>query len=642
MTCTGNGGKMIQSIMKIGKWVKKNEDSGDLIRDFIQNPNEKGNISKVFEIVLKHHEKGFVYEKINVSEFSETRLIKYLYRHGSSRGADVTPTSKFAGDMEKTFKKKILKCIGDIEKEKTSIGLTSDEQKIITQINKVLSASEKDIIISLQKQLEDIDQKKGSILTLAFTGNGDKHYIGDMELFRKILGNKAKEKYYKKHGKKSLGQDQICSVCHENQKEVYGFVNTYNFYTVDKPGFVSGGFKQQDAWKNYPVCYNCAVNLEQGKKYLSENLSFNFYGFNYLLIPKFITGRLIEESMGILEDAFEQKASEILKSGFEKKFRYRLTSAENEIFDLISEQEDYISFDFLFYVEKQAALNVLLHIEDVLPSRLRRLFQIKAHVDQIDIFKRVKPDKNTDKNDEGKRLVFNFGILRDFFPLISKKRTYDKNFLELAGKIFSHKAIDYNFIMQAIVRKIRPVFINNKSTEILCLKGCMLLNFLAELGILSKGGVKMDIKIIDDLKKSFSSEDKTYSEKIERFFSAHGGFFDCAPKKACFLTGVLVRKVLNIQFKEKNATPFQKKLHGLRLSESVMKNISKEAQAKLEQYKKNYYRELETVISQYMTVGDKNWPITNDEISFYFTTGMNLADLFKTEKEEEDNDGSDK
>ena len=623
--------------MKIGRWARKNDDSEDLIRDLIQNPNEKGNISKVFEIFLKQQGKGFVYEKVNVSEFSETRLMKYLYRHGSSRGSDVTPTSKFAGDMKKTFKNKIHKCIGDIEKEKTSIGLTSDEQKIITQINKALSASEKDIIINLQKQIADIDQKEGSILTLVFSGNKGKRYIGDMELFRKILQNKGKEKYYKKHGKESLGQDQTCSVCHEKQKEVYGFVNTYNFYTVDKPGFVSGGFKQQDAWKNYPVCCNCAVNMEQGKKYLAENLSFSFYGFNYLLIPKFITGRLIEESMEILEYAFEQKASEILKSGFEKKFRYCLTDAENEILGLISEQEDYISFDFLFYAEKQAAFNILLHIEDVLPSRLKRLFQIKTHIDQIDIFKRVK----TDKKDEEKRLVFNFGVLRDFFPLISKKRTYDKNFLELAGKIFSYKPIDYNFVMQAIVRKIRPVFINNKSTEILCLKGYMLLNFLAELGILSKGGVKMDIKIIDDIKKSFSSEDKTYSEKIERFFAAHGGFFDCAPKKACFLTGVLVRKVLNIQFKENNATPFQKKLHGLRLSESIIKNVSKEAQAKLEQYKKNYYRELETIISQYMTIGDKNWPITNDEISFYFTTGMNLADLFKTKKEEEDNDGPD-
>jgi len=636
---------MIHSIMKIGKWVRKNENSEDLIRDFMQNPNEKGNISKVFAIVLKQQKKGFVYDRVNVEEFSETKLIKYLYRHGSSRGSDVTPTSKFAGDMEKTFKNKIHKCIGDIEKEKSSTGLTSDEQRIITQINKALSASEKDIIISLQKQLEDIDQNEGSILTLAFTGNGGKQYIGDMNLFKKILQNKAKEKYYKQYGKKSLGQNQICSVCHEKQKEVYGFVNTYNFYTVDKPGFVSGGFKQQNAWKNYPVCYNCAVNLEQGKKYINQNLSFSFYGFKYLLIPKFITGKFVEESMEILEDAFEQKASEILKSGFDKNFRYRLTSAENEIFDLISEQEDYISFDFLFYAEKQAAFNIILQIEDVLPSRLRRLFQIKDYLDEIDIFKKVK----TDKNNEAKRLVFNFGILRDFFPLISKKRTYDKNFLELAGKIFSHKPIDYNFVMQAMSRKLRQQFINNKSTEILCLKGYMLLNFLAELGILSKGGVKMDIEIIDDLKESFSSEDKTYSEKIEGFFAAHGGFFDCASKKVCFLTGILVRYLINIQKrppvkggKPLSKAPFEKKLQGLRLNEQLIKKLSFEAQNKLEQYNKNYYIKLENIIAQYFVIAGLKWTLTNDEISFYFTTGLNLADLFKTKKEEEDNDGPDK
>jgi CRISPR-associated protein Csh1 len=625
--------------MKIGRWVRKNEDSEGLIRDFIQNPNEKGNIKKVLAIALKQQKNGFVYDRVNVQEFSETKLEQYLYRHGSSRGADVTPTSKFAGDMEKTFKNKIHKCIADIEKEKGSIGLTTDEQKIIIQINKALSVSEKEIIKCLQKQLEDIDKNEGFILTLAFSGNEGRQYIGDMNLFKKVLQNKAKEKYYKQYGKKSLGQDEICSVCHEKQKEVYGFVNTYNFYTVDKPGFVSGGFKQQDAWKNYPVCYNCAVNLEQGKKYLNENLSFSFYGFKYLLIPKFITTRLMEESLEILEDAFEQKASEILKSGFEKRFRYRLTSAENEIFDLISEQEDYISFDFLFYAEKQAAFNILHHIEDVLPSRLKRLFQIKTHIDEIDIFSRVI----TDKNEEGKGLVFNFGVLREFFPLISKKRTYDKNFLELAGKVFSRKLIDYNFVVQAIVRKLKQQFINSKSTEIICLKGYMLLNFLAEFGILSKGGERMEVRPIEELNDSFGSDVTNISGKIEIFFKAHAGFFDNAEKKACFLVGFLVKKLLNIQKRRTQGAkpPFLKKMQGLRLTEPIVKKMSYEAQNKLEQYDENYYHELETAIAQYMVSGGSKWNITNDEISFYFTIGMNLAGLFKSKNEEEDNDGVD-
>ena len=149
----------------------------------------------------------------------------------------------------------------------------------------------------------------------------------------------------------------------------------------------------------------------------------------------------------------------------------------------------------------------------------------------------------------------------------------------------------------------------------------------------------MEIRPIEDLKESFGSEDTSISQKIELFFKAHGGFFDNAAKKACFLVGILTQRLINIQWQEKKATPFRIKLHGLRLTEPLLKKISYEAQNKLEQYKKNYYyRELEGVIAQYMVAGGSGWSLTNDEISFYFTMGMNLAGLFKSKKEEENND----
>ncbi len=63
---------------------------------------------------------------------------------------------------------------------------------------------------------------------------------------------------------------------------------------------------------------------------------------------------------------------------------------------------------------------------------------------------------------------------------------------------------------------------------------------------------------------------------------------------------------------------------------------------KLEQYGKkgkNYYRKLETIIAQYMVTSGGQWnTLTNDEISFYFTMGMNLAGLFKSEKKNEEGD----
>ena len=624
---------MIQAIMKIGQWAGEMDGTKGSIQNFVQNPNEKGNIQKVFTITLSKQNNSWLYKDVEIEEFRQKYLTKYLYRHGSSSGADITPTSKFAGDMKKTFKKKIFRSIDDISREAENLGLDSKERKQVEKIRKALFAAETPIIERLIERSEEIERREGAIITLVFQENKKREYIGDLNLFHKVLMCKAKEKYFKQYGKKSLGNNQMCSVCRKQQAEVYGFVNTYNFYTVDKPGFVSGGFKQQNAWKNYPVCFECAGNLELGKKYLNEKLRFSFYGFRYLLIPKFLSDSIMEETLDVLEDMFEHRATEMIEAGFDQTYINRLTNAEDEIFDLISQEKDYVSFDLLFYREKQSAFNILLHVEDILPSRFKRLFEIKARLDAIDIFR-----KEVSKKDGKRLLIFNFRILRSFFPYVSKTRSYDKHFLELAGKIFSLKPVEYHFIMKAIVTKLRSRFVNDEYIKIDCLSGYLLLNYLGGLGILRKGGVGMEIKLIEDLKENFGSEDTSVSQKIELFFKAHSGFFDNAAKKACFLVGILAQKLINIQWREKNATPFRTKLYGLRLTEPLLKKISYEAQNKLEQYKKNYYRELEGVIAQYMVAGGSGWSLTNDEISFYFTMGMNLASLFKLKKEEENND----
>ena len=624
---------MIQAIMKIGKWAGERDGTIGSIENFIQNPNEKGNIKKVLTIALRKQDDCLTYKDVDIEEFRQKYLVKYLYRRGSPNGADVTPTSKYTGDIKRTFKKKIVQSIQDITKEGKNLGLDSDEQERVRMIYDALSSNEDSITKRLIERAEEIEKGEGAIITLVFLENGGKQYIGDIYLFHKTLSSKAKEKYFKQYGKEALGNNRMCSVCLKERAEVYGFVNTYNFYTVDKPGFVTGGFKQQDAWKNYPVCFECAGNLELGKKYLNENLRFNFYGFRYLLIPKFFSDKLIEKSLDVLEDMSDQRAAEIIQSGFDQTYINRLTNAENEILDLISQEKDYVSFDLLFYREKQSAFNILLHIEDILPSRFRVLFELKARLDAIDIFR-----KEISKKDGKRLLVFNFRVLRNFFPYVSKTRSYDKHFLDLVGKIFTLKPIDYHLIIRAIVTKLRSRFVNDEYLRIDCLAGYLLLNYLAGLDILNKGGERMEVNPIEDLKGSFSSEDINISEKIELFFNAHAGFFNNAEKKACFLVGILVQKLLNIQWQENNATPFRTKLYGLRLTEPLLKKISYEAQDKLEQYKKNYYRELENVITQYMIVGGSGWSLTNDEINFHFTMGMNLADLFKSKKEGDNND----
>lgn len=116
------------------------------------------------------------------------------------------------------------------------------------------------------------------------------------------------------------------------------------------------------------------------------------------------------------------------------------------------------------------------------------------------------------------------------------------------------------------------------------------------------------------------------------FFNKFSDFFGSDIKKAIFLEGVLTQYLLNIQYQERKATPFRIKLKSLKLDEKQIRKLLPEIQNKLEEYGKNYYRDLESIISNYFISLGNDWNITNDEISFCFVLGMNLSYLFKKEK----------
>ena len=128
------------------------------------------------------------------------------------------------------------------------------------------------------------------------------------------------------------------------------------------------------------------------------------------------------------------------------------------------------------------------------------------------------------------------------------------------------------------------------------------------------------------------SEEKEIKERVELFFNKFSDFFNINVKKAIFLEGVLTQYLLNIQYQERKATPFRIKLKGLKLDEKQIKKLLPEIQNKLEEYGKNYYRDLESIISNYFISSGNDWNVSNDEISFYFVLGMNLSNIFKKEK----------
>lgn len=609
---------MIEAINEIGKYSIK-QDKKELIDVLRDDPSNKDTEGILF-INLKRNDVGFEYIGIETEEFSKDKLGKYLYKKGSPNGLDVTPISMIT-DLEKTFLKvKMLPWF----KNYNQIGL-DEETNFLVYIGKCIRAKKEDIFDDLKSK----HNKEYNIISLKI----DDKYIGEYEIFQTILKEKAKKNFYSKYGKISKSNNKFCSIC-SSKKEVYGFVDTYKFYTVDKPGFVSSGFRQKDAWKNYPVCFDCAIYLEAGKKYLKENLDFNFYGFNYTLIPKFVD---------VIEEDIKHDCLKIMKNWKDPKFRKneinQLTSDESEILEKLSDEKNYLNLDFMFYdAPKASVFNILLYIKSILPSDLKRLFDAKQEIDNINIFEDcMDPIFKNGKKIGEKPLEFNFGIVRNFFPKISNNRTFNRYFLDVVNKIFTRKPIDYEFLISFIMRKTRDAFVNGYNTKLPILKGFMLINFLKKLDILQTTTMTENILQYETFSDVASDSIKAMDEKINKFFNEFEDSFDSNTKKAVFLEGVLTQYLLNIQYQERGAAPFRIKLKGLNLDERQIKKLLPEIQNKLEEYGKNYYKSLESIISKYFVASGTNWNMSNNEISFYFTLGMNLSYLFKTKKEGDDN-----
>ena len=133
----------------------------------------------------------------------------------------------------------------------------------------------------------------------------------------------------------------------------------------------------------------------------------------------------------------------------------------------------------------------------------------------------------------------------------------------------------------------------------------------------------------------------------ELFFEEFSDFFNNDAKKAIFMDGALAQLLLNIQRlpevmnAQPGKEPFRSKLQGLKLDEKVVKGLLPAIQNKLDEYGKNYYKDLESIIAEYMIRAGEGWRMSKDEISFYFVLGMNLSDKFKSKKKEEANGGGD-
>ncbi len=652
---------MINAIAELGKYEKANNPNISSFDIWLEDSYDEKNYPHLLLIEFKKEKNEakenlfgedwkWVFSRVDYREHSANFKSKLLYKRGKgSNGTDLTPTSKVT-EIEKTFEKKIVKWF---ESNKNYDFLNDAEKYFLNSIEAEFKEKSDEILLLL-KEKSDLIDTKGFVLSISFQEKGKQKFIGDFDFFSKFITEKSKidYKYSKTFKKYSFSKDKLCSICNKKKAEVFGYFTSLKFYNVDKPGMITGGFEHNKSWKNYPICLDCALDIELGIKMMEKNLSFGFYGLRYYLIPKTTNENAKEE---IIDTILEYKKSQRINDAD----RVTITNAQNEVFDILKKKKNNVTFNLLFFDKPQKSVfRILALIEDVLPSRIKQLFETKDFVDKLFIFK-------NEQSKEGKILYkFNFGTLNNIFPFHYKQQKLVgkyKAYLQSIEAIFNNTKIDYQFLIQNLMDLIRKLFIHYEKTintddsfffynsfwkkfevnqshiKAITLTNFMLINFLNKLNLfrLKSKENEMDRQFYESFEINSKDELET---KVELFFENFRKFFESDAHRSIFLMGGLTQFLLNIQKKPdvRGATPFRSKLKGLKMDARDISTLLPEIIDKLEQYKSNYYVPLEKLISQYLiSAGNfKDWNLPVDEMNYVFVLGMNLSKYFKIKSEE--------
>lgn len=621
----------MEAIKSIGDLKYNKITSDDKLLDiFTEDVGVGGRYKNVLEIRLKYLDNNLTFDKINRREYDSNLKFKYLYRAGSSNGTDITPTAKIT-TPEKTYPKKIVAGIKDgIDYHKKQFeyeeNKTFDEKELLDQTYSLLKDN-KEILEEIKKIFNETSVKERYyLLTFVIENQEDEIYVGDFETFKNRIREVPIEKFYysKTNNKYSKSQDKYCSICHE-KKEVFGLASPFAFYTIDKPGYICGGFDYENSWRNYPVCKDCAIKLELGKLYLDEKLALSFYGRKFYLIPKLIYNNQLEEILHKYERTFKTEDNKSSTNMLKREEKL-----EDKIFRILGNEENNMTFDLMFIEENNSALNIVLNIEDVYPSTFKKLYSTWKDIESMNFFNEYY-------------YLANFSYLNMLF----NSKTYNRYFLDIVDKIIGSGKIEYDFLISFVNAKLKEAFIKEEKDEFVkgednyftaTLRAYTFIYYLYKIEKFKDKGKEGVEKMEREL---WNIEDfNSKKEAFEDFFNSNKAFFNTDSKKAVFMVGYLSKKLINIQAqKEGGRKPFMAQLNGLNLSKKDICRLIPKIQNKFMEYKKEYYNDELAYTSECLIDSNELNDLSNLDIPLYFSMGMNMVKKFNlTKKEEEEQD----
>lgn len=197
------------------------------------------------------------------------------------------------------------------------------------------------------------DRNRSYLLLFGIDNKGSFLYPGEVPAYRYYFSSKLGEVL------RGGGSSGTCALC-GNRGSIVNLDKVFKFATFDKVSFLPGatdarGVKE----KVFPVCESCFSTLSRGREVLDMSFLDNrtIRGMNIYVVPELLQG--CKELNMVTEHT-----QDFIRSGI---------GVEEQIFQKLSRQDNILVFHFLFWEKKQAQERLHLMVEDVPPSRLKKL-----------------------------------------------------------------------------------------------------------------------------------------------------------------------------------------------------------------------------------------------------------------------------
>ena len=601
---------VIHQFAELGSFFGVRDGATDALHQYAQDPAQQAKGKTVLVIVFGAG--GF--EDVLIEEYDDSRRLRYLYRQGPSNGCDATPTSPMATwdpkkdgsfaqnvgtrvkRLGKSAREALRTCRDVADWETEALGKLADLDRGLPGILAVLAR-------------KFTDPKVRGVLTLGWRGaDGQLRRVGDFEAFKQRLVTEGERAASEKKGAGKVEGAGQCSICGARDVPVSGLLQVpkFRFYTIDKRGSISGGFREGDAWRNFPACKKCSDAASYAGERVQKELSFDYYGFRYIVLPAPVVQRPTE-AFDLLDRLTRARISD---AG-----RKRLTDAEDELFYVVSCEKNIFQVDLLFYKPSPQYFRPALYLSGLLPMHFRRLFEAKDSVD-------AHPWNDSGAPPGFAGGTFSFGSLRRVLP-----SEFDEDFLKATRAALELAPFSRARLLAVGLRQVRAGFPDGSKWAGRLADIFRSLMFFEVLCGLERSAAQMDIDY----------GDSPQSDRVRKVIEeCTGKLRSDVAAQAALLVGACCRRIENIQQRRQGARPFTGKYKGLHLSQPEIQGLFVQAKAKALEYGDDDERTVDGLLrcaGAALAGTPEEWALTRDEVSYYFALGHALSARFAAEKE---------